>query len=203
MKNILLGTILLIITVVISSSILLKPKEEIFYNKYDNKELFNSLDYNLNKIKSNMNEITDKSNIFNWAYLKEIQTNDTLLHNFYNSLVQEIRTCYLISSNEENTFSNLKVLDYKNRNNITSDELLKLDKNEFCLDNLEIYNKLTLSDDLTNSERIKRQLNMIISYEKNSSEYKTFEEVLFAETNKIQIIANISEWLKLEYYGNK
>lgn len=166
--------------------------------------LYEPLEYYTDIIETNMSEITDGNDNWNWAVLKETNLEDEQLKNTYNSLVSDIRTCYLLSNDLENkTYSNIKVLSFKNKTIITEEELKKLNNNENCLDNFGKYNSLVLSNNQELSKKIKTQISIIIDYKLEPSTYKDLDVLLSEEMVTMNRIANLSRWLKIEYYSHK
>ncbi len=96
--------------------------------------LYDPLDYSVDIIEANMNEITVSNDNWNWAKLKEINHGDEQLENTYDLLVSDIRTCYLLSNDLENkVYNNMKILSLKDKTSITEKEMSALRKNRSCL----------------------------------------------------------------------
>ncbi len=165
--------------------------------------LYESLDLYLNKIESNMNEITISNDEWDWVELKEINTEDEQLKNTYNLLISDIRTYYLSFSNSKSERNNnISLLNFKDKTRITDKELSDLSNNENYLENFDKYNSMILSNDQTRAERIKAQINIIIDYDKEEFAYKDFGQLLYDELVTTSKIASLSSWLKTEYYSN-
>jgi TolB-like protein len=119
-------------------------------------------------------------------------------------LVEDIRTCYLQSTDLKNkTFDNIKILSFKNKRNITEKQLLQLSKNKSCLENFDKYNSLTLSDSPEISEKMKKQISIIIDYKSESNNDATFADSLTEEMTDISKVAGLTKWLKIEYYSHQ
>lgn len=165
--------------------------------------LYESLDLYLNKIESNMNEITISNDEWDWVELKEINTEDEQLKNTYNLLISDIRTYYLSFSNSKSERNNnISLLNFKDKTRITDKELSDLSNNDNYLENFDKYNSMILSNDQTRAERIKAQINIIVDYDKEESAYKDFGQLLYDELVTTSKIASLSSWLKTEYYSN-
>lgn len=165
--------------------------------------LYESLDLYLNKIESNMNEITISNDEWDWVELKEINTEDEQLKNTYNLLISDIRTYYLSFSNSKSERNNnISLLNFKDKTRITDKELSDLSNNDNYLENFDKYNSMILSNDQTRAEKIKAQINIIIDYDKEESAYKDFGQLLYDELVTTSKIASLSSWLKTEYYSN-
>jgi hypothetical protein len=176
-----------------------KTKLGILYNAY-----YTSIERNINVTKDNMDEITISNDDSNWSELKEINTDDKQLKKTYNLLVEDITKCYLITTDLKNkVYDNKKVLSFKNKTSISEKDLLKLSENENCLKEFDKYNSLTLSDDAETSEKIRKQISIIVDYGYGTSNDGTFQSVIEEEAITVSKIANLSKWLKIEYNSNK
>ena len=165
--------------------------------------LYEALDHHLNIIETNMNEISISNDEWNWAELKEINTEDQQLKNTYNLLISDIRTYYLSFSNLENARNdNISLLSFKDKTRITDKELSDLSNKDNYFENFDKYNSMILSNDQTRCERIKAQINIIIDYNKEESAYKDFGQLLYDKLVTTSKIASLSSWLKTEYYSN-
>lgn len=164
--------------------------------------LYEALDDHLNKIETNMDEITISNDEFNWAVLKKINIEDDQLKNTYDLLISDIRTYYLSFSNLENeSNNNINLLSYEDRTNISKKELTDLTNSNDYLQKFDKYNSMVLSDDQTLSDRIKAQINIIIDYNEDNYPYKDFEKLLYDELVTTSKISSLSNWLKTEYYS--
>lgn len=165
--------------------------------------LYEALDYQISKIETNMNEITISNDEWKWAEIKETNTNDEKLKNTYNSLISDIRTYYLTYYDLENkTYNNLKILSFEDKTSIADDELSELNNRDNYLKVFDKYNSMVLSDNQQLSDKIKKQINIIIDYSDKSSSNKTFDELLYDELVTTSKIASLASWLKTEYYSN-
>jgi len=168
------------------------------------KDYYYSIESSLNVIKDNMDEIAISDGNSNWTELKETNTNDKKLKETYNLLVEDITKCYLLSTDLKNkTYDNKKVLSFENKRSISEKDLLKLSENENCLKDFDKYNSLTLSDDEATSEKIRKQISIIIDYGYGTSNDGTFVSVIEEEAINISKLASLSRWLKIEYNSNK
>lgn len=161
------------------------------------KDIYSVLDYNINMIETNMNEITINNG---WEKLKELKGEDKKLKETYNLLVLDIKKCYLLTNDLENeTYDNLKLMNYKDKEYVNKYELLKLNKKERCLNDFDKYNSMVLSDNAELSEKKKTQIGLIINYKEEPYKYKTFYELLYEESVTMSKIASLTNWLKIEY----
>jgi|GEM_PF-2805490 len=176
-----------------------KTKLGVLYQDY-----YASIEKNLNVIEDNMDEITISDDDSNWLELKETDLDDKQLKKTYNLLVEDITKCYLVSTDLKNkVYDNKKVLSFKNKRSISEKDLLSLSKNENCLKDFDKYNTLTLSDDEDTSEKIRKQISIIIDYEYGTSNDGTFISVIEEEAINVSKIASLSKWLKIEYNSHK
>ena len=164
------------------------------------KGYYDSIESSLDVIKDNMDEIANVDDDSNWTELKETYLKDEQLKETYNLLVEDITKCYLLSAYLKNKiYDNKKVLSYKNKRSISTKDLLKLSENENCLKDFDKYNSLTLSDDEETSEKLMKQISIIIDYEYGTSNDGTFISVIEEEAITVSKIASLSRWLKIEY----
>ncbi len=165
--------------------------------------LYDALDFQINKIEINMNEVANSNDDLKWAELKETNIKDDQLKSTYNLLVSDIRTYYLMYCDLENkTFNNIKILSFKDKTKITDNELLELNNSNDYLKKFDKYDSMVLSNDQNLSDKIKKQIKVIIDYSDNSSKNKTFDEILYEELVNTSKIASLTKWLKMEYYSN-
>lgn len=176
-----------------------KIKLGILYSNY-----YASIERNIDVIKDNMDEIAISDDDSNWLELKETNTDDKQLKKTYNLLVEDITKCYLISTDLKNkVYDNKKVLSFKNKTSISEKDLLKLSENENCLKDFDKYNSLTLSDNAETSEKIRKQISIIVDYGYGTSNDGTFTSIIEEEAINVSKIANLSKWLKIEYNSHK
>ncbi|MCK9330552.1 MAG: hypothetical protein M0Q94_11805 [Candidatus Cloacimonetes bacterium] len=195
-KDYLIIAIISIITLTISLYNVFEPDKILLGETY--KEMYGALDNNINIIETNMKEITVDSD--DWQELKELNIKDEKQKNTYNSLILDIKKCYLLSNDIKNkTYDNIKIMSFKNKEYANKYEILKLNKNEICLKEFDKYNSMVLSDNKDLSERLKTQINIIIDYKEESDVYKSFYELLSFEAVNMSKIASLSKWLKIEY----
>ncbi|MDD3996008.1 MAG: hypothetical protein PHC42_04880 [Bacilli bacterium] len=195
-KDYLIIAIISIITLTISLYNVFEPDKILLGETY--KEMYGALDNNINIIEANMNEITVDSD--DWQELKELNIKDEKQKNTYNSLILDIKKCYLLSNDVKNkTYDNIKIMSFKNKEYANKYEILKLNKNETCLKEFDKYNSMVLSDNKDLSERLKTQINIIIDYKEEPDVYKSFYELLSLEAINMSKIASLSKWLKIEY----
>lgn len=194
-KDYLIVAVVAIIAITIAIFSIYEPNKVLLGETY--KEIYSVLDYNINIIKTNMDEITVNND---WQELKPIKTTDKRLKDTYNSLVLDIKKCYLLTNDLENkTYKNLKLMSFKDKEYANKYELLKLNKNEKCLNEFDKYNSMVLSDNEVLSEKKKTQLSIIINYKEEPYKYKTFYELLYEESVNMSKVASLTNWLKIEY----
>lgn len=200
-KGLMIFSLLMMGMLIISTYSIFYFRSEMLGYKY--KGLYEPLENNINVIKENMDDITISNDEFNWYKLKKLDISDKKLKDTYNLLVADIRTCYLLETDLKNKiYDNLKILSFKNKKDISKEELLELSNND-CLNNFNKYNSLVLSDDENISERVKTQIGIIINEEKEDIVYDNFYSVLYNDLVTMTKIMNVSKWLKAEYYGQK
>ena len=195
-KDYLIIAIISIIVLTISLYNVFEPDKISLGETYE--EMYDALENNINIIETNMKEITVSKD--DWKELKEIKLKDEKLENTYNSLILDIKKCYLLSSDITNkTYDNIKILSFKDKEYANKYEMMKMNKTEVCLNDFDKYNSMVLSDNPNLSERLKIQLSIIIDYKQEAYAYKSFYELLAREAINMSKIASLSKWLKVEY----
>ncbi len=201
-KFVLINTIIIIILAIsltVSLYTIFTPNKISLGTIY--KDVYSSLDYSIYIIGNNMNAITTNNE---WTKLKNINSDDKQLNNTYNLLLSDIKKCYLLANDLDNkTYKNIKILSFKNKEYTTKDELAQLQKNDNCLKSFNKYNTLVLSDNQVLSERIKKQISILIDYKEEPSADKSFYELLSDEASNLSRVASLSNWLKIEYNSHK
>ncbi|MDD4187437.1 MAG: hypothetical protein PHX04_01510 [Bacilli bacterium] len=148
------------------------------------------------KIEKNMQEITSDDK---WESLKPLQNVEESLVVGFDMLVKDIKACYTEVKDFpglENT--DIKILDFKNKSKISNKKLDELYKNN-CLDNFDKYNDYQFTEDEDLNTKLQEQISLIVTIEKNIDSKKSFEDLIIRESNIIHNLANLSNWLKIEY----
>jgi len=183
----------------------------IYKNNYKIKlseKTWSDYDKSLENIKKNMDEITEDSENWIWWTLKENNITDLDFKNAINSLIGDIRMCYIYSSNDDNYRGNVKsnpLLKYKEEKTITKKQVESLQietKIDYCLEVFEKYNLFMISSDKTIDESFKAQVNKVYELQKSELfkiENPTYDEMVEKEVLKLKKISELTNWLKLEY----
>ena len=187
----------LIIVLIIALYSIFTNKNLDFSDKY--KSLYESIDYSKEVIKENMDEISVTNDNEEWVEMKAISNKDTKLKETYDSLIKDINTCYI----ELYAAGKLSVMKFKTDKKISVKDLNNLNDQKNCLKNFDKYYSLQLSDNERLSERMKKQLKIIISYTPEENKKLSFEELITNKAIDISKIESLSKWLKIEYLSNK
>lgn len=184
----------LIAVLIISLYSIFTNKNRDFSDEY--KELYASMDYSKEIIKQNMNEITTSDD---WLEIKEITKDDSKLKETYNALVKDIKTCYIDLYASGKT----SVMKFRVENKISSKDLKILNNQKNCLENFNKYQSIQLSNNERLSEKMKKQLNIIIDYTPEENNKLSFAELVTNKAIDISKVESLSKWLKIEYLSNK
>lgn len=169
--------------------------------------MWNLYDININEIKENMNEITESNDTFDWWKLKNIKTEDILYKDTLDSLVKDIRMCFLEleDNNELYTDSNY-AKKFKNSNTISKNELiiLKEKRNDIentCIDRLKLYKNIDISTNQENEQIFLNEIENNVNFgNKHFIKDKTeYYDYVYNEIIETQILSDISEFLLKEY----
>lgn len=187
----------LIIVLIIALYSIFTNKNLDFSDKY--KPLYESIDYSKEVIKENMDEISITNNNGDWIEMNSISNKDVKLKETYDLIIKDINTCYV----DLYAAGKLSVMKFKPEQKISVKDLKDLNKQKNCLENFDKYYSLQLSDNERLSERMKKQLKIIISYTPEDNKSLSFEELITNKAIDISKIESLSKWLKIEYLSNK
>lgn len=172
---------------------------------------WNIYDFNINNIKNNMEEITVNSENFIWWELKNNNISDPIYSSTLNSLVGDIRMCYLEITDDGSLYENnhiSEILKYRDKDNISNNELKVLSSlmnNNSCLSRFQKYSTLLLSNDETINQNILEKITKInefynISLTKGIEKDITYDKLLYKKIMETVLLSDLSSWLKVEYY---
>lgn len=172
---------------------------------------WNIYDFNINNIKNNMEEITVNSENFIWWELKNNNISDPIYSSTLNSLVGDIRMCYLEITDDGSLYENNhinEILKYRDKDNISNNELKVLSSlmnNNSCLSRFQKYSTLLLSNDETINQNILEKITKInefynISLTKGIEKDITYDKLLYKKIMETVLLSDLSSWLKAEYY---
>jgi len=182
------------------------------YKNYDRKiniELANKdwkiIDNSLENIKNNMGPITNPDANFIWWELKDFDIDDEIYKQSLNSLVADVRNCYLYHNHDSIYTSAIEYKKYRDKKEITSKELENLNFNltyASCLDNFDEYQTILIANNEQNTNRFMSKINVINSiYNSNIFQNKnaSYNELLTRLIIEIKITEDLSEFIKTEY----
>lgn len=172
---------------------------------------WNIYDFNINNIKNNMEEITVNSENFIWWELKNNNISDPIYSSTLNSLVGDIRMCYLEITDDGSLYENnhiSEILKYRDKDNISNNELKVLSSlmnNNSCLSRFQKYSTLLLSNDEAINQNILEKITKInefynISLTKGIEKDITYDKLLYKKIMETVLLSDLSSWLKVEYY---
>lgn len=181
--------------------------------KNNNIEIMDTNDYwtvydeSIKNIENNMNSITKSNADSKWVELKDINTEDKEYIDTLNSLVADVRLCYLGYTDDKKIYDDSNpIRKYRNKNKITKTKLQNLgstmkEENESYSNTLEKYASLKISDSKELQDKVHNLTNNII--ELNSKMYATtaisYNELLLRKIYEVHSLEDISNFLVSEY----
>lgn len=173
----------------------------------DTEPYWNIYDISIKNIENNMNSITEPNGDIKWGILKNIDIDDEEYLDTLNSLVADVRMCYLGYTDEEKMsaeFNSIK--KYRNKTKITKRKLLDLNattKKEVkdCSTRLEKYNVTTVSNDKELQSRFLTLTNNIIKLNSKMFAIDTlsYNELLLRKIYELHSVEDMSSFLVSEY----
>lgn len=205
-KTIIIGSIILIICLFAL----------IIYNNFSRKidiksanKGWNIYDKSISNIKDNISAIAEPNQNFEWGTLKDIDIDDIEYKNTLNSLLADVRMCYLEYTDDGTLYTNSNsIRKYRDKKNISKRELKELtdamiyEQRNGCLKYFEKYNVLLISNDKILRNKIYNITNSIADFklyvlhlEKN----ETYDELLTKKILEVHLLEDISKFLIDEY----
>ena len=205
-KTIIIGSIILIICLFAL----------IIYNNFSRKidiksanKGWNIYDKSISNIKDNISAIAKPNQNFEWGTLKDIDIDDIEYKNTLNSLLADVRMCYLEYTDDGTLYTNSNsIRKYRDKKNISKRELKELtdamiyEQRNGCLKYFEKYNVLLISNDKILRNKIYNITNSIVDFklyvlrlEKN----ETYDELLTKKILEVHLLEDISKFLIDEY----
>lgn len=182
------------------------------YKNYDrniNIEVANKdwkiIDNSLKNIKNNMDSITSPNENFEWWELKDFNIDDETYKNSLNSLVTDVRMCYMHHNHDSIYTPGVEFREFRTKKEITTKELENLNfylSNYSCLDKIYTYNLIKISDNKENTNKFISKINDVVSlYNSNIFQNKnaSYNELLTRLIIEVEIAEDLSEFLKTEY----
>lgn len=173
----------------------------------DTEPYWNIYDISIKNIENNMNSITEPNGDIKWGTLKNLDIDDEKYLDTLNSLVADVRMCYLGYTDEEKMsaeFNSIK--KYRNKTKITKRKLLDLNattKKEVkdCSTRLEKYNVTTVSNDKELQSRLLTLTNNIIKLNSKMFAIDTlsYNELLLRKIYELHSVEDMSSFLVSEY----
>ena len=171
---------------------------EPYWNIYEKKK---------KNIENNMNSITEPNGDIKWGTLKNIDIDDEKYLDTLNSLVADVRMCYLGYTDEEKMSAEfISIKKYRNKTKITKRKLLDLNattKKEVkdCSTRLEKYNVTTVSNDKELQSRLLTLTNNIIKLNSKMFAIDTlsYNELLLRKIYELHSVEDMSSFLVSEY----
>ena len=186
-----------------------RNNKEFIVNSSENNKLLNEYENILNDIYDNMNYVSvsndDVNKDISWTSYKLEMPEEN--KNVYDSLVRDIRYCYVYFTDDGSTYTNSNYLSkFKNMNKVSKKEFEEKTKlysnyNASCLDNFDKYEDLFLNKELKDLEVVIRPI--LIYKNIYNMEVNSYEELLKNEYYKASLIKNVSDFLKLKYDEEK
>ncbi|MBO5120525.1 MAG: hypothetical protein J6C28_02415 [Bacilli bacterium] len=208
-KNKCLVIIMILILIILSSFLSI-----IIYKNHNNKidiqlsnQSWDSYDESIKNIKNNMDPITEPNENFFWWTLKDFDIEDNEYEKILNSLVAQVRMCYLDYTDDGTLYTNSNpIRKYRKKDIITTEELKKLNfdmsNDRSCINRFDDFNSLLISNDENLRNRFLNRINkinLIKSTELFRNENASYNELLLRKTIEVHYIEDMSEFLVEEY----
>ena len=208
-KNKCLVIIMILILIILSSFLSI-----IIYKNHNNKidiqlsnQSWDSYDESIKNIKNNMDPITEPNENFFWWTLKDFDIEDNEYEKILNSLVAQVRMCYLDYTDDGTLYTNSNpIRKYRKKDIITTEELKKLNfdmsNDRSCIYLFDDFNSLLISNDENLRNRFLNRINkinLIKSTELFRNENASYNELLLRKTIEVHYIEDMSEFLVEEY----
>ena len=173
----------------------------------DTEPYWNIYDISIKNIENNMNSITEPNGDIKWGTLKNLDIDDEKYLDTLNSLVADVRLCYLGYTDEEKMSAEfISIKKYRNKTKITKRKLLDLNattKKEVkdCSTRLEKYNVTTVSNDKELQSRLLTLTNNIIKLNSKMFAIDTlsYNELLLRKIYELHSVEDMSSFLVSEY----
>ena len=173
----------------------------------DTEPYWNIYDISIKNIENNMNSITEPNGDIKWGTLKNIDIDDEEYLDTLNSLVADVRMCFLGYTDEEKMSAEfISIKKYRNKTKITKRKLLDLNattKKEVkdCSTRLEKYNVTTVSNDKELQSRLLTLTNNIIKLNSKMFAIDTlsYNELLLRKIYELHSVEDMSSFLVSEY----
>ncbi len=164
-------------------------------------------------INNYMNSISIPNESFYWWELKDLKLEDKTYENTLNSLLANIRMCYIAFTDNGTYYTESNpIYKYLEKEKLTKEELDLLNntaKDYYCLSYFEKYETTKLSN---NEEKNKEIINItkkskeLLKSTFYKKEYLSFDELINMKLQEITLIEEYAKWLYEEYEeltGNK
>lgn len=179
------------------SIIIIEDKNNLL-DKYN--ELLGNIKNNMDIVSTNNSELNSK---VAWSYYKvEMDSNSKYI---YNSIIKDIRICYVYMNDEEDTYSNSNFLkQFNNFDRISEKQFSIIMKqfnnyNDSCLNNFSKYDDLFIIEN-QNIKELKMVVEPIMFFQKYSNQnINNYNELLNYEYQKVSLISNIVDFLRYRY----
>lgn len=206
-KYVYFGLLFLLVILVISIviKILLKSKIDI---ESVNKD-WKSYDLSIENIKNNLDPITENNENFYWWKLKDFDIEDKEYEQMLNSLVANVRMCYLYFTDNGELYTNSNpIRKFREKDYITYEELERLNDfmyvdTKYCLNRFEQYNDtILISSDGYSKNKFLNEINKINVIKETklfSNKEANYNELLLRKIMEVHLIEDLSEFIKEEY----
>lgn len=188
-------------------------------NIEDTRLLWEIYDINIENVKNNLDPITSPNEDFFWWELKNFNIKDIEYKSKLNSLVADVRMCYLELIDDGTLYTDSNpIKKYRDKNSISEEELETLNfitynetYNGGCLNRFNRYLGIVLSNDEENINIFLEKINKVIEirdsdiYKSDSLKNKTltYNEILYRKILVTSVLEDLSEFIKDEYYRLK
>ncbi len=170
-------------------------------------------DANLNAIKTSMDKITESNDNFYWWKLKDFSIEDKDYESILNSLVSDIRMCYIEYTDDGSMYTDSNpIRKYRGKDKITKKELTDLQwrmSTENCrVGTFDTYSNLLISNDSNRRELLLSKIDEIVNLNSISGtrfvdDNYSYEALLSYKVIETSLLSKLSYWLEIEYSNLK
>jgi len=202
-----LSIIIVLLSIILITKALLNQKIDI----QKSNENWENYDLSIENIKNNMDPITEPNESFFWWKLKDFNIEDKEYEQILNSIVANVRMCYLSFTDNGELYTNSNPIKrYRDKKFITKDELEKLNFDMYhtmnsCLERFEQYNEtILISKDEYSRNKLLNRVNKINTFKNNklfinTNDTYNYNDLLLRKTIEVHLIEDLSDFIVEEY----
>ena len=182
-----------------------------YINIEDTKLLWNVYDMNIENIKNNLDPITVPNENFFWWELKDFDIEDDYYENSLNTLVSDIRMCYLELTDDGERYTNSNpIRNYRDKKEISKEELeilnFNMNNENWCINRFNRYSNIVISNNKEDMNNFISKVNKMLALNQKEllrKEHFSYNELLARKITETTILEDLSEYVEDEYYRLK